>query len=68
MLSIRWGKLRAGPVIACLFTGFAVSLVLAFGPFDFVSAGKIWGFHPGLYGLTINLVIAVGGSLLLKDS
>ena len=48
-------------------TGLAVSLVLAFGPFDFVIGGKIWGFHPGLYGLLINLGIAVGGSLLLYN-
>ena len=65
MLGIRWGKLRAGPVVIGLITGLAVSLTLAFGPFGFVSAGKIWGFHPGLYGLLINLGIAVGGSLLL---
>ena len=65
MLGIRWGKLQAGPVVLGLVTGLAVSLALAFGPFDFVTGGKIWGFHPGLYGLFINLCIAVGGSLLL---
>ena len=68
MLGIRWGNLRAGPVVAGLVTGLAVALVLAFGPFDFVSAGKIWGLHPGLYGLIINLVIAVGGSLMLVST
>ena len=68
MLGIRWGKLEAGPVVLGLFTGLAVSLVLAFGPFDFVTDGKIWGFHPGLYGLLLNLGIAIGGSLLLKES
>ena len=67
MLGIRWGKLRAQPVVLGLMTGLAVSLVLAFGPFDFVIGGKIWGFHPGLYGLLINLGIAVGGSLLLYN-
>ena len=25
----------------------------------FVVAGKVWGIHPGLYGLSINLAIAV---------
>jgi len=34
----------------------------AFGNFDFVVDGKIAGFHPGLYALVINMVIAVTGS------
>lgn len=68
MLGIRWGRLQAGPVVLGLVTGLVVSLVLAFGPFDFVTGGKIWGFHPGLYGLLLNLCIAVGGSLLLTQA
>ena len=66
MLGIRWGRLQAGPVVLGLVMGLVVSLVLAFGPFDFVTGGKIWGFHPGLYGLLINLLIAVAGSMLIK--
>ena len=68
MLGIRWGNLRAGPVVIGLIAGLAVSLTLAFGPFGFVSAGKIWGFHPGLYGLFINFVIAIIGSLSQRSS
>ena len=66
MLGIRWGSLRAGPVVAGLAAGLAVSLALAFGPFEFIRAGKIWGFHPGIYGLAINICIAVGWSLALN--
>ena len=68
MLGIHWGRLQAGPVVLGLATGLVVSLVLAFGPFDFVTGGKIWGFHPGLYGLLLNLCIAIGGSLLLTQA
>jgi SSS family solute:Na+ symporter len=63
LLGIRWDGLRRGPVLAGLIAGLAIALVLAFGPFGFVVAGKIGGFHPGLFGLAANLAIAVGGSL-----
>jgi len=65
MLGIHWSSLRAGPVLAGLAIGLVVSLSLAFGPFSFVIAGKVWGFHPGLYGLLINLFCAVAGSYWL---
>jgi SSS family solute:Na+ symporter/sodium/pantothenate symporter len=60
MLGINWAGLRARPVLVGLVLG------LAFGPFSFVVAGKVWGFHPGLYGLVVNLVCAVGGSIWLN--
>ena len=63
MLGIHWSGLKAGPTLAGLVTGLVVALSLAFGPFDFVVGGKVWGFHPGIYGLAVNLVIAVVGSL-----
>ena len=47
-----------------LLAGLAIALGLAFGPFDFVVAGKVWGLHPGLYGLIVNTTIAIGGSAL----
>jgi len=50
--------LRAGPVLAGMLTGIAVSCVLAYG----LDMGKIYGFHAGLYGLAGNLVIALAGS------
>ncbi len=65
MLGIRWRGLRSGPVLAGLVAGLVIALGLAYGPFPFVSDGKIAGFHPGLYGLLVNLMIAVVGSLWL---
>jgi SSS family solute:Na+ symporter/sodium/pantothenate symporter len=65
MIGIHWKQLRSGPTLAGLVSGLAIALALAFGPFDFVVAGKVWGIHPGLYGLAINLAIAVGGSILI---
>jgi SSS family solute:Na+ symporter/sodium/pantothenate symporter len=62
MLGIHWLRLDGGPVLLGLIAGLAISLLLAFGPFDFVVAGKIWGIHPGLYGLAVNASIAVFGS------
>ncbi len=64
MLGIHWMKLDGRAVLYGLVAGLAVSLLLAFGPFSFVVAGKVWGIHPGLYGLVVNLAIAVLGSFL----
>lgn len=64
MLGIHWSGLKPGPTLAGLVAGLVVALSLAFGPVEFVVAGKVWGFHPGLYGLAVNLVIAVVGSLM----
>jgi SSS family transporter len=66
MLGIHWMGLRTGPVLLGVILGLAVALALAFGPFAFVSGGKVWGFHPGLYGLSINLLVAVFGSVWLS--
>ena len=66
MLGIHWLKLEAGPVLLGLIAGLTISLMLAFGPFDFVVAGKIWGIHPGLYGLAVNASVAVLGSLHVR--
>ena len=66
MLGIHMPFLRGGPVLAGLLTGLTIALGLAFGPFDFVVAGKVWGVHPGVYGLVANTAVAVVGSLLQK--
>ena len=62
MLGIHWSGLRTGPVLIGLVLGIIIALTLAFGPFSFVVAGKVWGFHPGLYGLAVNLSCAILGS------
>jgi len=63
MLSIHWAGLRSGPVLLGIVLGVLVALALAFGPFDFIVGGKVWGLHPGLYGLAVNISVAVFGSL-----
>ena len=58
-IGLHWKGLRARPVFAGLVVGLAIALGLAFG-----IGGKPWGIHAGLYGLPVNLAIAVGGSML----
>ena len=66
MLGIHFPCLRKTPVLVGLIAGLMIALGLAFGPFDFVVNGKVWGFHPGLYGLMVNAFIAITGSTLMK--
>ena len=58
-LGLHWSGLRPRPVFVGLIAGLVIALGLAFGV-----SGKPWGIHAGLYGLPVNLVLAVGGSLL----
>ncbi len=67
MVGLRWPGLSAGPSLAGLCTGITLSMLLAFGGFDFVHNGKVAGFHPGLVALIPNLTIAVIGSRWVKD-
>ena len=66
ILGIHSSKLRAEPVLQGLIIGLLISLVLAFGNFSFIVNGKLWGFHPGFYGLLANMLISVLGSLLIS--
>jgi len=68
MLGIHLPFLRKVPVLIGLVAGLVIALGLAFGPFDFVVAGKVWGLHPGLYGLVVNVTIAITGSALRARS
>ena len=66
MLGMRWKGLRGGPTAAGFLVGVTLSVLLAFGGFDFVVGGKIAGFHPGLVALVPNFAIAVIGSVALQ--
>jgi len=74
-LGLHWPRLRRGPVFVGMVVGIAVALLLAYRA-DLarilhvetlfghpVTSGKPWGFHPGLYGLAANTIVAVVGSL-----
>ena len=63
-LGLHWRALRSGPTTLGFIVGVAVALALAFGDFQFVEKGRIFGFHPGLIGLLPNLAIAVLGSVV----
>lgn len=67
MLGLRWSGLRAIPCLCGLVLGVAVALIIPFGGFEFVSKGKIFGFHPGLIALLPNMSIAILGSLYLTQ-
>ncbi|MCG8378266.1 MAG: sodium:solute symporter family protein [Proteobacteria bacterium] len=66
MLSIHWRGMQGYPVFIGLVAGVFISLLLAFGGCIFVQNGKIYGFHPGLFGLLVNLTIAVTGSYFIN--
>lgn len=68
MLSIHWRGMQALPTFIGIVFGVTLSLYLAFGGFDFVQNGKIYGFHPGLIGLLFNLTLAVLGSIWINKT
>ena len=57
-IGIHWRRMRSGPVSYGMLAVLAVVLAMC-------GHGKIAGIHAGLYGLVLNLLIALGGSLLL---
>ena len=71
LIGIHWKGLKAGPV----FAGMAAGLVFALSFFwvddksgTFMATLKTSGFHPGIWALGLNVVIAVGGSLLSRKA
>jgi SSS family solute:Na+ symporter len=61
MIGIRWRKLQALPVTLGIIAGLATALLMA--RFGF---GKFHNIHAGLYGLALNLLIAIAGSILIS--
>ena len=66
LIGLHWKGLRAGPV----FVGMLAGLILALSFFwvdaasdTFMASLKSSGFHPGIWGLGLNTLIAVVGSL-----
>jgi SSS family solute:Na+ symporter/sodium/pantothenate symporter len=71
LIGIHWKGLKAGPV----FAGMAAGLGFAISFFwvddksgTFMATLKTSGFHPGIWALGLNVVIAVGGSLLSRKA
>lgn len=62
MLGIHFKFIKANYIILGLLTGVIIALYIAFGDLESVKAGKLYGFHPGLYGLFFNLMIVLIGS------
>ena len=66
MLSIHWRGSQALPTFIGIIVGVFISLCLAYVSFNFVHEGKVYGFHPGLIGLVINILITVIGSIFIN--
>jgi SSS family solute:Na+ symporter/sodium/pantothenate symporter len=62
-LGLHWKRLRAGPASLGLVAGVSVAVVLAATGF-----GKIGGVHAGIFGLAVNLAIALFGSMMAKQT
>ena len=61
MIGINWRGLQTKPVLVGLSVGLVVSICLAL-----LGYGKISGIHAGIFGLGLNLLISVGGSVISK--
>ena len=60
ILGIWWPRLRGLPVLLGLIVGITIALLMVGLGFN-----RLFGIHPGLYGLLANLIIAAGGALIM---
>lgn len=67
LIGTHWKRLLAGPTFLGIVAGVVIAIGLAIGS-AWDLPPTLFGFHPGLYGLVVNLVIAVGGSLLIEPN
>jgi Na+/proline symporter len=63
LLALHWPRLAAGPVLAGLVAGTLFSV-----GWTFAGVARVGGVHIGMVGLGLNMLIAVGGSLLGRPS
>jgi Na+/proline symporter len=61
-LGLHWRRAQTGPVFAGMLIGVATALVLVFGGWP-----QPYGIHAGLYGMAVNSVIAIVGSLAMPN-
>ncbi len=65
MIAIHWKGMRAGPVFAGMLSGLVFALSFFWVPAQgdgCMTLLKNSGFHPGIYGLVLNTLIATCGS------
>ncbi len=62
-LGVHLQKLNSRAVLFGLIAGVVASLILIGTGYN-----KLWGFHSGIWGLALNLLVCGSGSLILKNS
>ena len=62
MIGIHWAKMSTSATLWGMVVGLVIAVTLPICGF-----GKIWGFHPGLFGLAANILIVVVGSSLASE-
>ena len=67
MIGIHFTWLKAKPVFWGIVCGLIIALIIPYLELDFISKGKVFGFHAGLVGLIPNLAIALIGSFIYRE-